>query len=76
MTDTAKTTLDLFANNTLMVNIAEIAENDRHVVYTLRLPIAARLDDSQLLALARDPRLGASLASWLKARADFWKFRK
>lgn len=76
MTDTAKTTLDLFANNTLMVNIAEIAENDRYVVYTLRLPIAARLDDSQLLALARDPRLGASLASWLKARADFWKFRK
>ncbi len=76
MTDTFKTSIDLFVNNLRQVNIACIDEGDRYVLYSVRVP-SPRLNDDALLALNnRDDELGASLAAWLAARAAFWKFRK
>ena len=70
MTDTAKTTLNLFAGMLRQVNITCIDEDDpRFVVYSVRVPSDARLDDDALIALDRDDELGAALAAWLKARA-------
>jgi hypothetical protein len=69
MTDTAKTTLDLFTGMLRQVNITCIDEDDpRCVVYSVRVP-SPGLDDAGLVALGRDDQFGAALAAWLKVRA-------
>src|SRR6267142_5260491 len=48
MTDTAKTTLDLFAGNMRQHNICCIDEDDaRFVLYSIRVPSDAKLDDDR-----------------------------
>jgi len=71
MTDTAKTTIDLFAGMLRQVNITCIDEDDPHyVVYSVCVPADAALDDAALIALDRDDEFGADLAAWLAARAS------
>jgi hypothetical protein len=70
MIDSARTTLDLFVGNLRQVNIACIDEDDpRFVVYSVRLPSDAKLDDADLLALNRDDKFGVFLGAWLSGRA-------
>ena len=59
-----------FCNMLTQVNITEIDEDDPHyVLYAVRVPAEAKLDNAVLLALSDDDTLGADLAAWLKARA-------
>jgi hypothetical protein len=52
------------------VNICCWDEDDpRFVLYSIRAPAEAKLDNAVLLALSDDDTLGADLAAWLKARA-------
>jgi hypothetical protein len=70
MTDTFKTSIDRFAGMLRHVSIACIDEDDpRFVLYSVRVPAEARLDDNGLVALSRDDTFGADLAVWLKVRA-------
>jgi hypothetical protein len=62
--------IDQFANALLMVNVAAIAENDQHVVYSVRVPREALGSDPHRLLGARlaDDKFGADLAAWMAAR--------
>jgi hypothetical protein len=60
--------IDRFAELFLQVSIAEIAENDEHAVYAVRLPRDASPNHDGLVALAYDDRFGADLAAWIAER--------
>ena len=70
MTDTTiPGAISRFCDMLAQVNITEIAENDQHVVFAVRVPIDLALDNADLLALCCDARFGTDLGRWLKARA-------
>ena len=70
MTDTTiPGAISRFCDMLAQVNITEIAENDQHVVFAVRVPIDLALDNADLLALCRDATFGTDLGRWLKARA-------
>jgi hypothetical protein len=61
--------IDLFANLLLQVHLSEIAENDHHVLYTVRVPREALLgsDPYPTPGLA-DEKFCADVAAYLAAR--------
>jgi hypothetical protein len=63
-----RATIDQVANELLKVNIAAIAENDQHVVYSVRVPREALVPDPYRLGGLNDDKFGADLAAWIAAR--------
>jgi hypothetical protein len=59
--------IEQFANMLLMVNVATVAEDDQHVVFSVRVPRQALRPDPYTAGLA-DEKFGADVAAYLAAR--------